>query len=97
MDMTEAKALLASELQKYRTLSYTELRERIGSEDDYVAAAPSGREYGIEIDFFWDDWLKRDIRVMGMIDDGSTRYTRRPLVDSFILAPDGHFVGEDAA
>lgn len=95
MDNTEAKALLASELRKYRSRSYGELRERIGSQDDFVAAAPSGRQYQIEVDFFWDDRPNGDIRVMGCIDDGGWR-AMLPLTDSFILSPNGKFIGEDA-
>ena len=95
MDTTEAKALLASELRKYRPRSYHELRERIGSQDDFVAPAPSGKNYAIEVDFFWDGRPDGDVRVMAMIDDGGLR-AMFPLTDSFIVRPTGEFVGEEA-
>jgi hypothetical protein len=95
MDTTEAKAVLASELGKYRSRSYAELRERIGSQDDFVAAAPSGKQYQLEVEFFWDDKPDQNLRVMAAIDDGGWR-AMIPLTDSFILSPDGKFVGEDA-
>ena len=95
MDKTEAKALLASELQKYRARGYSELRERIGSHDDYDVTAPSGRRYQIEVNFFWDDRPDGDIRVGGSIDDGGWR-AWIPVTDSFILSSTGRFVGEGA-
>ncbi len=95
-EKTEPRALLASELQMYRTRSYNELRERIGSQDDFVVAAPSGRNYQIEVDFFWDDRPNGNIRVMAMIDDGGFWSAVLPGADSFILSPAGQFIGEGA-
>ena len=95
MDTAEANSVLASEMRKYRARSYAELRVRIGSEDDFIATAPSGKQYQVEVNFFWDDMPDENIRVMGAIDDGSWR-SMIPLTDSFILSPDGKFIGEDA-
>jgi hypothetical protein len=95
MDTTEAKEVLASELSKYRSRSYAELRGRVGTQDDFVAVAPSGKHYQVEIEFFWDGKPDKDIRVMGAIDDGGL-HAMMPLTDAFILSPDGKFIGEDA-
>jgi hypothetical protein len=95
MDTAEAKTVLASELRKYRSRSYAELRGRIGSQDDFVAAAPSGTQYQVEVEFFWDDGPDGNIRVMGAIDDDGCR-AMLPLTDSFILSADGKFIGENA-
>ena len=55
----------------------------------------SGKQYQVEIEFFWDGKPDKNIRVMGAIDDGGLR-AMMPLTESFILSPDGTFVGEDA-
>jgi hypothetical protein len=95
MDTAEAKIVLASELGKYRLRSYAELRERIGSQDDFTAAASSGKQYQVEVGFLWDGKPENNIRVMGAIDDGGWR-AMIPLTESFILSPSGEFIGEDA-
>jgi hypothetical protein len=95
MDKIEAKALLASELRKYRSRSYGELHARIGSQDTFDSFAPSGTRYQIEVQFFWDGQPNGNIRVMGSIDDGGWRAIL-PLTDSFILSWNGQFIGERA-
>jgi hypothetical protein len=94
LDTCEAKTLLASELRKYRSQSYAELRSRINSQDTYIAVAPSGKEYQVEVGFLWDDMPDGNIRVMGPIDDGTPRGAMLPLTESFILNADRNFIGE---
>jgi len=94
MDKTEAKLTLEQELSRYRELSYAELRALIGHIEAFERGAPSGTNYQIEIEVVFDDIrAKRDLRVLGAIDDGGWR-SFAPLSDSFIMAPDGSFVGE---
>lgn len=94
MDETEARSILEQELQAYKTRSYSELVELIGRTGTDRRRAPSGTVYQVEVQVFWDDGPGGALRVLGAIDDGSARYTRSPLCDDFIMAPDGSFVGE---
>ena len=93
MDNAEAKALLQSHLQTYRARSYAELAALIDSVQVAQLAGAGGVEYQVEINFAWDDRAGGNIRVIGSIDDGGWR-AFIPLCDSFIMAPDGTFVGE---
>lgn len=54
---------------------------------------PSGVVYQVEVEAFWDDRKRRDLRVLASIDDGGWR-AFSPLCDDFIIATDGSFVGE---
>ena len=95
MDKTEARAVLARQLASYRKRAYGDLITRVGTNSTIEVRGPSGAEYQIEIDVMWDSPRdKVDIRVMGAIDDGRLPGALSPLCDSFILAPDGKFVGE---
>ena len=93
MDNQEAKTLLTTKLGEYRRLAYDELVTKIGDVDCLEVTRPSGVEYQIEVQFFWDGEADGDVRVMGGIDDGGLR-AFMPLCDGFIIAPDGRFVGE---
>jgi hypothetical protein len=95
MDTKEARSILAEHLARYRSRSYTEVaawaRER--RIDTPEAVAPNGKRYQIEVQFFWDDKPDGDVRVSGSIDDGGIR-AFLPLSESFILSPEGRFIGE---
>jgi hypothetical protein len=93
LDNDEAKSLLTSHLRSYRDRTYAELAALIGTVQVAQLAGAGGVEYQVEITFHWDDRSGGDIRVMGSIDDGGWR-AFIPLCDSFIMAPDGTFVGE---
>ena len=95
MDKLEARAVLAQHLATYRRHSYDDLTRLIGVNSVVQVQGPSGVEYQIEIEVMWDSpRRKMDILVMGAIDDGRLPGALSPLCDSFILAPDGRFVGE---
>ena len=96
MDKTEAHSILAEHLARYRTRSYAELASwvRDGRVDTPEAVGKSGEHYQIEIQFFWDDKPDRDVRVIGSVSDGRGIRAFVPLTDSFILSPEGRFVGE---
>jgi hypothetical protein len=94
-DKTEARTILVEYLNRYRARSYAELaawarEDRI---DDTEVVAPSGTRYQIEVNFFWDSKKNGDVRVMGAI-DGGVISAFFPLTDSFILSPEGKFIGE---
>ena len=56
-------------------------------------SSPEEKWYQIEIQVFWDDKPKGDVRVAGSIDDGGWR-AYLPLCRDFIMAPDNSFVDE---
>jgi hypothetical protein len=95
MNNAEAKTVLEMELAKYRTRPYGELVALIGNPRTFEATAPSGAWYQIEVRALWDDPRTPNglLRVAVAIDDGGLR-AYMPLVDSFLLAPTGEFVGE---
>jgi hypothetical protein len=93
MNKTEAGELLRSRLNSWRTRSYQELAALIGESYAFEAKGPSGTQYQGSIRVFWDGEADGDVRVIGSIDDGGWR-AFVPLSDSFIMAPDGSFVGE---
>ncbi len=95
MDRTEARAVLAQQLASYKRRTYGDLVKLVGTVSVVEVRGPSGAEYQIEIDVMWDSPRdKVDVRVIGAIDDGLLPGALLPLCDSFILAPDGRFVGE---
>lgn len=97
MDKSEARAVLAQHLATYRRYSYRDLTQLVGVNSAVQVRGPSGVEYQIEIEVMWDSLRhKTDILVMGAIDDGRLPGALSPLCDSFILAPDGRFVGEQS-
>jgi hypothetical protein len=93
MNKQEAKSLLRETLDNYKKYSYGELQTRLGKIDTFQVKGESGTQYQVEVQLFWDDKLRQNIRVMGAIDDGGWR-AFLPFTESFIMAPDGCFVGE---
>lgn len=93
MNAQEARTILAAKLAEYRAWPYARLAGRVGDEDHFEIAGPSGADYHVEIQFFWDDHPIQTVRVMGSVDDGGLR-AFVPLCASFLLAPDGQFAGE---
>ena len=95
MDKTEARSILSEHLTRYRSRSYAELAAWVseGRNDEMEIVAPGGTRYQIEVNFFWDNRRNGNVRVMGAMDDGGIR-ALFPLTDSFILSPEGRFVGE---
>lgn len=102
-------AILAEHLAHYRTWSYRRLAEEIdrtrrehGCLGTAEGTAPDGTKYFIEVNVFWDDQPGGDIRVIGAL---SAMPQRRLLgflpicipdaTDTFIMNPDGGFVGEE--
>ncbi|MHC4469348.1 MAG: hypothetical protein ACYS99_00155 [Planctomycetota bacterium] len=93
MDRDEARELLSQHLDQFRQRSYSELTELIDDPSVAEAVGASGTRYQLEVLVFWDDKPHANLRVLGAIDDGGLR-AFKPLSDGFIVAPDGHFVGE---
>jgi hypothetical protein len=93
VDKVEARAVLARELESYRSRAYTDLVGLIGNEVNTEVRGESGVVYQVEIQALWESGKPGDLRVCGSIDDGGWR-AFLPLTDDFILAPDGSFLGE---
>ena len=95
MDEQEARTLLAHEYETWRKQSYQQLVSLMGRDccEHTDVAGPSGTMYQLEVNILWDGEAGRDVRVIISIDDGGWR-AFVPLTDSFIMAPDGSFVGE---
>ncbi len=108
MNTEQKRRLLAQHLARFRTWTYDALVheiERTEREHDSLHHAEGvfedGTEYQMEFNVFWDDRPGGDVRVCG---DLCAEPQRRLLgflpvytpdvTDSFIMAPDGTFVGE---
>ena len=90
MDKQQARAILATELEKYRALGYVRLTELIGEEIVFAVIGTDGVEYQIEMDVVWDDPRKpgETLRVLAAIDDGHFFSALSPLTEDFILEPE---------
>jgi hypothetical protein len=95
MNEVEARRVLTTELEKYRAWKYQDLVRLIDDRLDYPVTAPSGVAYQMDVQAFWDipERPNENLRVSAAIDDGGPSAIT-PMCDSFILAPDGSFVGE---
>lgn len=93
MDKVEAKKILAEQLNRYRTMSHSQLLQLMGEPQTIELIGSSGVKYGLEFEVLWDHEPKKDLRIIGSIDDGGWR-AFSPLSDSFIMREDGSFAGE---
>jgi hypothetical protein len=108
MDAEQKQLLLAEYLARFRMWTYEALAaeiDRTRQENDCLyhieGGFGDGPVYQMELNVLWDDNRGGNIRVLGDI----TTEPQRPLLgflpvytsdasDSFIMAPDGTFVGE---
>jgi hypothetical protein len=93
IDKKEARQLLGAAIRRLRMKSRHELELLLKEPETATMVGPSGTTYQTEAQAFWDDRKGRDLRVLVSIDDGGWRAIA-PMSDSFIVAPDGSFVGE---
>src|SRR5262249_25948016 len=96
VNQEEAKEILAIQVGELKRLSYAELRSWVVEKKikTPLVNGPSGTEYQMEIQAFWDSKRRGEIRVLVSIDDGGLVSSLFPLCDSFIISPDGSFVGQ---
>ena len=94
MNDEEALAVLLERVAQYRSQPYERLLRLLDDRDEHVSDGPSGTKYCIEIQAFWDDPPRPDLRIRGMINDQSLGSSIHPLCEDFIMRPDGSFVGE---
>jgi hypothetical protein len=95
MDSEEAGLVLEGKLRALRASSYAELMALLEPQH-LLERGPSGTEYRVELQAFWDDpRAKEDLRVMVTVRPSQGAELRfGPLTDDFIRAPDGRFIGE---
>ena len=110
MNKEKMRSILAEHLVKFRALSYDDLAREIDRTDrehdclaHFEGVAQDGTPYQIELNVFWDDQPKGNIRVAGDISLepqkrllGSVPVFQPNLNDGFIMAPDGSFIGQNA-
>lgn len=108
MTLTEKQQLLASHMATFRAWPYEALAKEIvrtAKEHDCLCHVEGtwddGTEWQIEINIFWDDGKGGDVRVIADITtfNPNSGHSFLPIqtsdaADSFIMAPDGTFVGE---
>lgn len=92
MNKKEAQIVLRKILADYRKKTHRELLHLIKTQDTFEVVAESGTRYQIEIQAFWDDEEKKNLRVIGSIDDGGIR-AFFPMTDDFIITRDDDFFG----
>lgn len=93
MNKDEAQTILERELGRYRRRSYSELLSLVDRSETFERLAPSGATYQVEVQVFFDDGARRNLRVAGAVDGGGWR-ALMPMCDDFIIAPDGTLTGE---
>jgi len=94
MDRREASDIAESILEELRDISYHDLVvDYLDAQVHSEVVADSGTRYTVEVDASWDSKDPGDLRVMVAIDDGGWSAIS-PVHTSFIIAPDGSFVGE---
>lgn len=103
------RKVLLVHLTKFRSWGYAQLAQRVERDrqahdclEHIEGVAPDGTRYQMEFQAMWDDKPHGDVRVCG---DLSADPQKRLLgvlpiyisdvADSFIMRPDGRFVGED--
>jgi hypothetical protein len=90
----EAQAILRRQVEHLRRTSYAELCTQLDEPQAFEVESPSGRVFQLEVLTFLDDKRARDLRVIVAIDDSTGMRVFDYLSASFIMAPDGSFVGE---
>lgn len=94
MDDDEARRILESVVVELRREQYGALVARyLRESEERTIVAESGTRYQVEVQAFWDGLQSSNLRVIVAIDDGGRR-AFSPLSTDFIIAADGHFVGE---
>jgi hypothetical protein len=93
VEKREARSILQELLDELRERPYSELAKLIGDSQQREITGESGTRYQVEMEAVWDDKREGNLRVVAAIDDGGWR-AFVPLTDSFIISPDGSFVGE---
>lgn len=94
MDEDKARQLARQWLETLRTVPYDELVARYFHRPEHQRViSSSGVDCDLSIESFWDDGENQNLRVLVVVDDSKRGFRRVPS-ESFIMAPDGSFIGE---
>ncbi len=88
MNSNEAAAVLAQHLAAFAQRCYTELAAIVDQPQSAHAVGDSGTACQIEFNVFYDSGAKRDLRIVGSIDDGGWR-AALPMTKTEIMKPTG--------
>ena len=86
MDSQEAIAVLRENLNEYRRLTYSDLQAKVGEDRHFQIVAPSGTEYQVEVQVFWESDPGGSLMVVGSVDDGGLR-AFMPLCETLVVEP----------
>ena len=93
MDRAEARGVALGRLEELRGLSYAELLTRLfDRQETSDVIGRSGGRYRLEVQVL-KEGRGENLRVMVSVDDGGVS-AFSPLTESFIITPEGSFVGE---
>lgn len=93
----EARGVLRAEFIKLRASGYSDLVGRLAEKQEVAEVTGlSGVTYHLELQGFWDDAERRELRVVAAIDDGGLR-AFLPFTDSFTIDPTGTITEHSAA
>src|SRR5579864_419466 len=88
------RGIIEERLKHLRQVPYAELLKRQGETHFECIPGAKGRGYRVETSVIWDRPKKKDdLRVMVSVSGGGVS-AFKPMLDNFILAPNGSFVGE---
>ncbi len=93
MDKSEAHAVAEKELESYRSVPYEKLFLLLNTQESFERVSEKNEVYQIEFDFMFDDHDQKTIRVWAIVSYSFwTDFV--PVSTSFIIAPNGDFIGE---
>jgi hypothetical protein len=93
MNKERASKVLLEQLEKFKTLSYAQLKERVlRGESGSYDLSDGDTKFEIEINYFWDSGKPGNIRVAGAINVARGWSAFRPHCEAFIVRPDGSLI-----
>jgi hypothetical protein len=84
MNKLEAQSILDEQLSVFVRQPYAQLVELVNVPKNITVQAPSGTEWQIEFNIFYDSGKRGNLRIVGSIDDGGWR-SFMPLTKSLIM------------
>ncbi len=86
MNKSEAHKILLEHLARFARYTDVVPLVKSGYVENFETPGASGTIYQVEVQFFWDDKRKRNVRVFGSIDDGGIR-AFAPLTETLLISP----------
>ncbi|MGA2029002.1 MAG: hypothetical protein ABSG87_02905 [Verrucomicrobiota bacterium] len=91
MDKVEAQSILDEQLSEFVRKPYAQLADLISHPKHITVQSPSGVQYQIEFNIFYDSGAHENLRIVGSIDSGGWR-AFMPLTKTLIMKPTGEFL-----